>query len=68
MVLWGGAVTGPAALPGSYQVRLTVDGLPVGLQILGRPGDESTVVALGAAFERVSGWRGRAPELSGFAA
>jgi photosystem II stability/assembly factor-like uncharacterized protein len=28
MVLWGGAVTGPAALPGAYQVRLTVDGKP----------------------------------------
>jgi hypothetical protein len=28
MVLWGGSVTGPAALPGSYQVRLTVNGKP----------------------------------------
>jgi hypothetical protein len=28
MVLWGGSVTGPAALPGTYQVRLTVDGKP----------------------------------------
>jgi photosystem II stability/assembly factor-like uncharacterized protein len=26
MVLWGAATTGPAALPGTYQVRLTVDG------------------------------------------
>jgi hypothetical protein len=26
MVLWGGSVTGPAALPGNYQVRLTADG------------------------------------------
>jgi photosystem II stability/assembly factor-like uncharacterized protein/uncharacterized protein YciI len=26
MILWGGGVTGPAALPGQYQVRLTVDG------------------------------------------
>ena len=29
MVLWGGSVTGPAALPGTYQVRLTVDGKPL---------------------------------------
>jgi photosystem II stability/assembly factor-like uncharacterized protein len=26
MVLWGGNVTGPVAVPGTYQVRLTVDG------------------------------------------
>jgi hypothetical protein len=26
MVLWGATTTGPAALPGKYQVRLTVDG------------------------------------------
>jgi photosystem II stability/assembly factor-like uncharacterized protein len=26
MVLWGGSVNGPAAVPGAYQVRLTVDG------------------------------------------
>ncbi len=26
MVLWGATTNGPAALPGSYQVRLTVDG------------------------------------------
>ncbi len=26
MVLWGGTTNGPAALPGNYQVRLTVDG------------------------------------------
>ena len=26
MILWGGAVTGPMAAPGAYQVRLTVDG------------------------------------------
>jgi len=26
MVLWGGSVSGPAAPPGTYQVRMTVDG------------------------------------------
>lgn len=44
----------------------TEKGLPVGLQILGRPRDEASVVALGAAFERVSGWNGLGPDLSGF--
>jgi aspartyl-tRNA(Asn)/glutamyl-tRNA(Gln) amidotransferase subunit A len=55
-------------LPGiTAPCGLTADGLPVGLQILGRPDDEAGVVGLGAAFERVSGWNGRAPDLSGFA-
>ncbi len=27
MILWGGSVQGPAAAPGTYQVRLTVDGV-----------------------------------------
>ena len=31
------------------------------------PRDEAGVVALGAAFEAVSGWNGRAPDISGFA-
>jgi aspartyl-tRNA(Asn)/glutamyl-tRNA(Gln) amidotransferase subunit A len=56
-------------LPGiSVPCGLTAAGLPAGLQILGRPRQEATVVALGAAFERVSGWNARAPDLSGFAA
>ncbi|WP_293677616.1 amidase [uncultured Phenylobacterium sp.] len=55
-------------LPGvSVPCGLTSEGLPAGLQILGNPRDEETVVALAAAFERVSGWDGRAPDLSGFA-
>lgn len=54
-------------LPGiSVPCGLTPGGLPAGLQILGRPADEAGVVALGAAFERVSGWDARTPDLSGF--
>jgi Asp-tRNA(Asn)/Glu-tRNA(Gln) amidotransferase A subunit family amidase len=45
---------------------LTKDGLPVGLQVLARPRDEASVVAFGAAFESVSGWNRRAPDLTGF--
>jgi len=56
-------------LPGiSVPCGLTKDGMPVGLQILGRPREEAAVVALGAAFEAVSGWNGRRPDLAGFAA
>ncbi len=55
-------------LPGiSVPCGLTSEGMPTGLQILGRPRDEASVVSLGAAFEAVSGWNGRAPDLSGFA-
>lgn len=55
-------------LPGvSVPCGVSALGLPVGLQILGRPCDEASVVAIGAAFEAVSGWNRRAPDLSGFA-
>lgn len=56
-------------LPGiSVPCGLTDAGLPVGLQILGRPHDEASVVTIAAAFENVSGWNGRTPDLSGFTA
>lgn len=51
----------------SVPCGLSAEGLPISLQISGRPRDEFRVVALAAAFERVSGWNGRAPDLSGFA-
>ncbi len=53
----------PAA---SVPMGLTAKGLPAGLQIMTPTGDEASMVALAAAFERVSGWDGRTPDLSGF--
>jgi aspartyl-tRNA(Asn)/glutamyl-tRNA(Gln) amidotransferase subunit A len=38
-------------------------GLPIGLQIAGRPFDESTVLAVGHAYERATEWHQRRPEL-----
>ncbi|MBI2962189.1 MAG: amidase [Deltaproteobacteria bacterium] len=38
-------------------------GLPIGLQIVGRPEDEPTVVSLAAAFEEARPWRDRRPPL-----
>ncbi|MGH9391604.1 MAG: amidase family protein, partial [Vicinamibacteria bacterium] len=37
----------------------TKSGLPVGLQIIGRPFDEGMLLRVGRAFERASGWRRR---------
>lgn len=51
----------------SVPCGLTGEGLPAGLQIMGSPRDEAGVVALGQAFEQVSGWDGRSPDLAGFA-
>lgn len=45
---------------------LASSGLPIGFQVMGRTADEASVVALAAAFEQVSGWNGRMPDLSGF--
>ena len=40
------------------------DGLPIGLHIVGRPGDEATVLAASAAFERVRPWAHLRPPVS----
>ncbi len=41
----------------------TEDGLPVGLQIIGRRFDDVTVLRAAAAFEQASPWAGRRPKL-----
>ena len=40
------------------------DGMPVGLHIVGRPGDEETVIAASAAFERAKPWADARPPVS----
>jgi aspartyl-tRNA(Asn)/glutamyl-tRNA(Gln) amidotransferase subunit A len=45
-----------AGIPGlSVPAGLDADGLPLGLQVLGKPFDEETVFAVGAALERAAG-------------
>jgi len=52
--------TGPANLAGvpaiSVPAGLDANGLPLGLQVIGRPFDEATVFAVGAALERAAGF------------
>jgi aspartyl-tRNA(Asn)/glutamyl-tRNA(Gln) amidotransferase subunit A len=46
-----------AGIPGlSVPAGLDGRGLPLGLQVLGRPFDEETVFAVGAALERAAGF------------
>ena len=40
------------------------DGMPIGLHIIGRPGDEATVLAASAAFEQARPWAGARPPVS----
>jgi amidase len=42
-------------------VHQTEDGLPMGVQLIGRPGGEATLLALGAQLERRIGWQRRHP-------
>jgi aspartyl-tRNA(Asn)/glutamyl-tRNA(Gln) amidotransferase subunit A len=39
------------------------NGLPLGMQILGRPFGETTVLRVGHAYERATEWRARRPQL-----
>ena len=39
-------------------------GLPLGMQVLGRPFDESTVLRVGHAYEQATQWRARRPQLA----
>lgn len=40
-------------------VHVTADGLPLGIQAAGRPGDEETLLSFAAQMEKLSGWLGR---------
>ena len=55
--------TGLPAL--SLPCGFTRAGLPVGLQIVGRPFDEATVLRAGHAYEQATEWHERTPPASG---
>jgi aspartyl-tRNA(Asn)/glutamyl-tRNA(Gln) amidotransferase subunit A len=55
-----------ASLPGvSIPCGFTRGGLPVGLQLVGRPFDEAGLLRVARAYERETEWHRRAPALQG---
>ena len=53
-----------AGLPAlSVPVGFDADGLPVGMQIIGRAFDEATLFRLGHAYQQATDWHRRAPRL-----
>ncbi|WP_244198349.1 amidase [Nocardia neocaledoniensis] len=59
----------PANLTGlpamSVPCGITTSGLPIGMQIIGRPFDESTVLQIGCAYQAETEWTGLVPGLDG---
>jgi aspartyl-tRNA(Asn)/glutamyl-tRNA(Gln) amidotransferase subunit A len=56
-----GNLTGAPAL--SLPCGFTADGLPVGLQLYGRPFDEATLLAFAHAYEQSTEWHHRRPPI-----
>ena len=65
---WNGAFTLPINAIGhaaaTVPAGFSSDGLPIGLHIVGRQGDEETVIAASAAFERARPWIQHRPPVS----
>ena len=59
--------TVPASMAGlpavSVPCGFTAGGLPIGLQLVGRPFDEGTLLQVAHAYEVATSWRGRRPEV-----
>ena len=48
------------SLPAGFSGR----GLPIGAQLLGRPGTDAALLGIGIAFQRVTDWHRRTPDLA----
>jgi len=59
--------TAPGSLGGHPALSVPngfgADGLPLAMQFIGRRGDDATLLHLGAAYQRASGWHRRLPTL-----
>jgi aspartyl-tRNA(Asn)/glutamyl-tRNA(Gln) amidotransferase subunit A len=49
----------------SLPAGFSANGLPVGVQLLGKPFDEATLLSIGQAFQRATDWHRRTPKLDG---
>jgi aspartyl-tRNA(Asn)/glutamyl-tRNA(Gln) amidotransferase subunit A len=56
-------VTGGPAL--MQCIGFTPEGLPLSMQIVGKPFDEATVLRVADAYERATSWRARRPRIDG---
>jgi amidase len=52
-------ITGQPSI--ALPVHMTANGLPLGIQAAGRPGDEETLLSFAAQMEKLSGWLDRRP-------
>ena len=56
----------PVNLAGTCAMSLpcgqTGNGLPIGLQLIGKPFDEATILRAGYAFEQATAWHSRRPD------
>ena len=55
-------LTGTPAM--SLPLHRTADGLPMGVQLVGRMGDEATLLQLAAQLEKAAPWFDRLPALA----
>ena len=60
-VLWNSTGQPAASVPAGF----SADGLPLAVQIVGRPHDEATLLSLAAQIEEARPWAGRRPPVPG---
>lgn len=52
----------------SVPAGLSTEGLPIGMQLVGAPGADATLIGLGRAFQSITDWHRRRPDLSAWTA